>query len=149
MATTSPQSTIWIQPLSLQELNARGQLTLTEHLGIVFTEIGPDFLCATMPVDHRTKQPLGILNGGASCALVETLASTAANYTVDQKVAYCVGLDLNANHLRPVSEGLVRAITRPIHLGKRTQVWSSDLFNSAGKQICVARMTMAVLARET
>jgi 1,4-dihydroxy-2-naphthoyl-CoA hydrolase len=148
MSTTSPQSTIWTQPLSLQELNSRGQTTLAEHMGIVFTEIGPNFLCATMPIDHRTKQPLGILNGGASCALVETLASTAANCTVDQKINYCVGLDLNANHLRPASEGHVHAITRPIHLGKRTQVWSIDLFNTAEKQICVARMTMAVLSRE-
>jgi 1,4-dihydroxy-2-naphthoyl-CoA hydrolase len=148
MSTSSSQKSIWLHTPSLLDLNNRGKDTLAEHLGIIFTEIGPDFMCATLPVDERTKQPLGILNGGASCALAETLASTAANHAVDQNVSYCVGLDLNANHLRPVSKGIVRAITRPIHLGKRTQVWSIDIFESGGKQICVARMTMAILARQ-
>lgn len=120
---------------------------MAEHLNILFTEFTDDSLIATMPVDERTKQPLGILNGGATCALAETVSSTAANYCVDQAVEYCVGLDINANHLRPVTGGLVTAITKPIHIGSKTHVWSIDVFNEAGKQNCVARMTMAVLKR--
>lgn len=139
---------IWHQEPTLAELNGRSANTMAENLGIEFTEIANDYLKAKMPVDRRTKQPLGILNGGASCALVETLASTAANYCVDQAVRYCVGLDLNANHLRSAYNGYVTAITKPIHIGKTTQVWSVDIFDEAGKQICVGRMTMAVLQRK-
>ncbi len=139
---------IWHQEPTLADLNGRSANTMAENMGIEFTEIGSDYLKAKMPVDRRTKQPLGILNGGASCALVETLASTAANYCVDQAVGYCVGLDLNANHLRSAYNGYVTAITRPIHIGRTTQVWSVDIFDEEGKQICVARMTMAVLQRK-
>lgn len=139
---------IWHQEPTLADLNTRSANTMAENMGIEFTEIGSDYLKAKMPVDRRTKQPLGILNGGASCALVETLASTAANYCVDQAVGYCVGLDLNANHLRSAYNGDVTAITKPIHIGRTTQVWSVDIFDEEGQQICVARMTMAVLQRK-
>lgn len=138
---------IWRQPIDIQTLNARGKQTLAEHLQITFTEYTDNSLTATMPVDHRTQQPLGILNGGASCALAETVSSTAANFCVDQTIEYCVGLDINANHLRPAQQGLVTAITRPVHIGRRTQVWVIDIFNEEQKQICIARMTMAVVTR--
>lgn len=141
--------TIWQQPINFDLIKQRSKNTLAEHLGIEFTEVGDDFLKATMPVDHRTKQPLGILNGGASCALAETIASTAANYCVDQSKFYCVGLAIDANHLRPALEGqTVTATARPIHLGKTTQVWQIDLHNSEGKLTCVSRLTMAVVARK-
>jgi 1,4-dihydroxy-2-naphthoyl-CoA hydrolase len=139
---------IWHCDLTLADLNNRSANTMAENLGIEFIEVGQDYLRAHMPVDERTKQPLGILNGGASCALIETLASTAANYCVDQAIGYCVGLDLNANHLRSAYGGYVTAITKPIHLGKSTQVWAVDIFGEDGKQVCVGRMTMAVLQRK-
>lgn len=138
---------IWKMPIDLAVLNERGRGTMAEHLDIRFTDYGDDYLTATMPVDERTKQPLGILNGGASCALAETVSSTAANFCVDQATEYCVGLDINANHLRPASNGLVTATARPVHIGKKTQVWTIDLINDLGKQNCIARMTMAVVQR--
>ena len=138
---------IWIEEISLELIAQRSKNTLAEHLNIQFIELGDNFLKATMPVDHRTKQPLGLLNGGASCALAETVASTAANYCVDQHKRYCVGLSLNANHLRPVKEGLVTAKTNPIHLGNRTQVWEVMMTDQQEKIICVCRMTMAVVER--
>lgn len=139
---------IWHHTPTLKDLNERSKNTLAEHMGMEFTEVGQDYLKARMPVDCRTRQPLGILNGGASCALIETIASTAANYCVDQSVCYCVGLDINANHLRSAYDGYVTAITKPIHIGKRTQVWSVDIFGEDGKQICLGRMTMATLSRK-
>src|SRR3989344_4920331 len=110
--------TIWIEAINLEHLKQRSHNTLAHHLGIEFSRIGEDFLEATMPVNEKTVQPLRILNGGASCALAETVASTAANYCVDQAERYCVGLEINANHLKPTAEGdTVRAVARPIHLG--------------------------------
>lgn len=138
---------IWKEEIDLAILAKRSDNTLAMHLGICFTEIGENFLVATMPVDHRTRQPLGILNGGASCALAETVGSTAANFCVDQRIQYCVGLDINANHLRPAKEGMVIATASPLHLGKKTQVWAIDILNELKKRICVARLTMAVIAR--
>ncbi len=138
---------IWQHIPSVQDLNQRSQNTLAACLGIEFIEVGQDYLVARMPVDSRTRQPLGILNGGASCALAETIASTAANYCVEQTTHYCVGLDINANHVRSASTGYVKAVTRPVHIGKSTQVWSIDIFDQDGKQICIARMTMATLSR--
>ena len=138
---------IWKMPISHELLTARSQSTFAEYIGIQFTEIGDDYLKATLPVDHRTKQPLGLLNGGVSAALAETVASTAANYCVDQTVSYCVGLDINANHLRPAVDGLVMATAKPIHLGAKTQVWEIKIENEAGKLVCISRMTMAVVYR--
>ena len=138
---------IWFREIAVEELNQRGQNTMSEFLGIQFIEVGDDFLTATMPVNERTKQPIGILHGGANVVLAETVASTAANAVVDFNQFYCVGLEINANHLRSIKEGIVTAITSPIHLGRTTQVWQINIFNEAGKQTCVSRMTAAVITR--
>ncbi len=138
---------IWKMPINHQLLTERAKDTFAEFIGIEFPEFGDDYLMATLPVDHRTKQPLGFLNGGVSAALAETVASTAANYCVDQAVCYCVGLDINANHLRPAVSGVVTAIAKPLHLGNKTQVWEIKINNDAGKLACIARMTMAVVYR--
>ncbi len=100
-----------------------------------------------MPVNERTKQPIGILHGGANVVLAETIASTAANAVIDLQKFYCVGLEINANHIRSVTQGLVTATTSPIHLGRTTQVWQINIFNEAGKQTCVSRMTASVVTR--
>lgn len=139
--------TIWFKPFDITFLNERGQDTLSDFLGIQFTEVGEDSLTATMPYSERTRQPIGIIHGGANVVLAETVASTAANAVVDLSKSYCVGLEINANHLRSVSSGLVTAITKPLHLGRSTQVWQIEIFNEAGKLSCVSRMTAAVIAR--
>lgn len=138
---------IWYQPLTLEALNQRGAGTMTEFLGISLIEIGDDYLKATMPVNAKTKQPLGILHGGANVVLAETLASIAANAVLNIETHYAVGLEINANHIRSVSEGLVTGMTRPLHLGRTTQVWLIDIFNDKGKLSCTSRMTAAVLER--
>src|SRR3990167_2479006 len=138
---------IWKMPITHQLLAERSANTFATFIGIEFTEFGEDYLKATLPVDHRTKQPLGFLNGGVSAALAETVASTAANYCVDQSVCYCVGLDINANHLRPAVSGIVTAIAKPLHLGNKTHVWEIKIENEAGKLVCISRMTMAVVYR--
>ncbi|MFI4963248.1 MAG: hotdog fold thioesterase [Legionellales bacterium] len=137
---------IWFKEFSVKDLNTHSKNTMLEFLDIKFTEIGEDFLSATMPVSERTKQPFGILHGGANLVLAESLASTAANAVIDSSNYYCVGLEINANHIRSVKEGLVRAITSPIHLGRTTQVWQITIFNEAGKQTCISRMTASVLS---
>lgn len=138
---------IWKMPITLPLIAERSKNTFVEFVGIIFTEIGDDYLKATLPVDHRTKQPLGLLNGGVSAALAESVASTAANYCVDQTVCYCVGLEINANHLRPAVSGIVTAIAKPVHLGNKTQVWEIKIENETGKLVCISRMTMAVVNR--
>ncbi|EHL30576.1 hotdog fold thioesterase [Legionella drancourtii] len=120
---------IWFKKFSIEELNRRGDKTMSEFLGIQFTEVGDDYLTATMPVTERTIQPIGILHGGANVVLAETVASTAANAVIDLERFYCVGLEINANHLRSIKEGIVTAITSPIHLGRTTQVWQINIFN--------------------
>ena len=120
---------IWHQKVTLESVNQRSKDTMMAFLGIEFIEIGDDFMTATMPVSDRTKQPLGILHGGASVVLAETVASTAANMAVDFSKYYCVGLEINANHLRSAKEGLITGITRPIHLGRSTQVWPIGVAN--------------------
>jgi uncharacterized protein (TIGR00369 family) len=141
---------IWNNTMpTLDELNARGRNTAVEHLGIVITEIGDDYLQGTMPVDARTQQPLGILHGGASVLFAETLGSIAANYCVDRNKTYCVGMDINANHLRSVKSGFVTGIARPFHLGATTQVWEIKIFNPVQKLVCVARLTMAVVKKDS
>jgi 1,4-dihydroxy-2-naphthoyl-CoA hydrolase len=139
---------IWFKEFTLDELNKRSSNTLGEFLGIEFTQSGDDFLTATMPVTNRTKQPIGILHGGANVVLAETIASTAANLVVDINHFYCVGLEINANHIRSVKEGLVTAITTPIHLGRTTQIWEIKIFNEEGKQTCISRMTASVITRK-
>ncbi|AHE66957.1 hotdog fold thioesterase [Legionella oakridgensis] len=138
---------IWFRPITPDDLNRRGEHTLADFLNIRFIEVGEESLTATMPANERTKQPIGIIHGGANVVLAETVASTAANAVIDLNKCYCVGLEINANHIRPVKEGIVTAITRPIHLGRTTQVWHIDIFNEEGKQTCVSRMTASVISR--
>jgi 1,4-dihydroxy-2-naphthoyl-CoA hydrolase len=139
---------IWHKESTLEELRQRGVGTMVEHLGITVTEVGEDFLKGTMPVDHRTVQPMGILHGGASVALAETLGSLAANYAVDNQKKYCVGLDINANHVRAASKGVVTGTAKPLHLGSTTQVWSIEITDEEDRLVCVSRLTMAVLDRK-
>ena len=138
---------IWFKPFSVEDLNAYQQQTLVSHLGIRYTEVGDDFLSATMPVDQRTKQPAGILHGGASVALAETLGSTGANLVVDRGKQLCVGLEINANHVRAMREGIVTGTARPLHVGGTTQVWEIKISDDQGRLVCVSRITMAVLDR--
>lgn len=139
--------TIWFNEFTLYELNQRGKDTLADFLGIAFTAITEDTLTATMPADERTKQPIGIVHGGANVVLAETIASTAANAVVDLEQYYCVGLEINANHIRAVREGLITGVARPIHLGRTTQVWHIELYNERHQITCISRMTAAVVAR--
>ena len=138
---------IWKSKMTPEELAQFGRNTLVEHLGIKMTEIGEDYLKATMPVHAQTHQPMGILHGGASVALAETVGSTAAFMVVESGQA-CVGLDINANHLRSVRSGLLTATARPLHLGRSTQVWEIKIVDEAEKLVCVSRLTMAVLASQ-
>ena len=138
---------IWFKPFSVEDLNAYQQQTLVSHLGIRYTEVGDDFLSAVMPVDQRTKQPAGILHGGASVALAETLGSTGANLVVDRDKKLCVGLEINANHVRAMREGQVKGTARPLHLGGTTQVWEIKINDEKQRLVCVSRITMAVLDR--
>ncbi|EKB48555.1 hotdog fold thioesterase [Cecembia lonarensis] len=134
--------------LDLDTLNNWGKNTMTDFLDIQFTKIGEDFLEATMPVVDKTKQPLGLLHGGANVVLAETLGSVAATLTIDSKNQYCVGLEINANHLKSVKSGLVRGVTKPIHLGKKTQVWEIKVYTESGHLSCISRITMAVLDKK-
>lgn len=136
---------IWYKRQTLEGINALGQGTMVEHLEIEFTEIGDDYLVATMPVDQRTKQPLGLLHGGASAALAETLGSVASILCLDSEKYYAVGLVLNSNHMLAVREGFVTGYTRPLHLGRSTHVWDIEIFNSQKKLVNVTRLTMAIL----
>ena len=136
---------IWYVPVSLEALRAQGRHTLVEHLGIELTTVGDDWLSGTMPVDERTRQPFGILHGGASVALAESLGSYAGNLCIDVTKLRCVGQEINANHLRPVTSGLVTGTARPVHLGVRSQVWQIEIVNAAHMLICVSRLTMAVI----
>jgi len=143
----SPHHTmrIWQQPISIDAITRLSANTAVEHLGIEFLEVGDDFITARVPVDARTRQPFGLLHGGVSVVLAETLGSVAANYACPPG-HQAVGLDINANHLRGVTSGWVTGIARPAHLGRSTQVWQIDLRNEAGELSCVSRLTMAVLA---
>lgn len=135
------------QPVSIDRLNALSEGTAMQPLGIVFTDAGADFLRATMPVDARTKQPYGLLHGGASVLLAETLGSTAGNLCVDPD-RVCVGLEINANHLRAVRDGHVTGTARPLHVGSRTQVWEIRIEDARGRLACISRITLAVVPRD-
>ncbi|HEX9796889.1 MAG TPA: hotdog fold thioesterase [Anaerolineales bacterium] len=135
---------IWSIEPSLELLNTTSQNTLVSHLGIVFTEVGQDWLSARMPVDARTHQPLGLLHGGASAALAETLGSVAGSFVVEPKRSYVMGLALNANHVRPVRQGWVLGIARPIHLGRTTQVWQIRIEDEDGQLVSITRLTLIV-----
>ena len=133
--------------VSLDLLNTMSAHTMVQHLGIQFIEIGSNYLVAKMPVDHRTHQPMGLLHGGASVALAETLGSVAAHCTVDLSKFYCVGLEINANHLKGARDGYVYGTARPIHIGRSTQVWEIRIENEKQELVCISRITMAVLAK--
>jgi 1,4-dihydroxy-2-naphthoyl-CoA hydrolase len=136
---------IWKQSTDLHQLDSWRRNTLLEALDIRVTAIGEDWLQGTMPVDHRTHQPYGLLHGGASVALAETLGSTAAMLTLDAAKERAVGLDINANHVRGVTSGIVTGTARPLHLGRSTQVWEIRIEDEAGKLVCISRLTMAVV----
>jgi 1,4-dihydroxy-2-naphthoyl-CoA hydrolase len=136
---------IWFQQISLDHARERGRGTLIEELGIEVIEVGPDHLKGRMPVDRRTRQPAGVLHGGASVALAETLASWAATFCVDPAQHHCVGIEINANHVRPAADGYVYGTARPVNLGRTLQVWEVRISNEQDKLVCIARVTMAVL----
>jgi uncharacterized protein (TIGR00369 family) len=138
-------SPIWKQPVSVEILTAIHRDTAVAHLGIEFLEVGPDFVKARVPVDARTRQPYGILHGGVSVALAETLGSCGAAFASPAGTR-AVGLDINANHLRATTAGWVTGIARPLHVGRSTQVWQIELSDEAGRLTCVSRLTMAILA---
>ena len=139
--------TIWKSLRSVEELNSGAAGTLIEHLGIRFTEIGDGYVRATMPVDSRTLQPYGLLHGGASVALAETLGSMGATMCVDTKEFLCVGQEINANHVRAARTGLVTGTARPVHVGGRTQVWTIEILNESGNLVCTSRLTIAIIRR--
>ena len=139
---------IWFKPFTLHEVQQRGIGTMVEHIGITITEVGDDFLKGVMPVDHRTVQPMGILHGGASVALAETLGSIASYLVIDSDKKYCVGLDINANHIRATRKGWVTGIAKPLHLGSSTQVWSIEITDEENRLVCISRLTMAVLEKK-
>ena len=136
---------IWFEQYTLESVQQRGVGTMVEHLGIVIEELGSGHLSGSMPVDHRTVQPMGILHGGASVALAETLGSIAANLVIDPTQKYCVGLDINANHIRSARMGRVFGKASPLHLGASTQVWQIEITDEQKKLVCISRLTMAVL----
>ncbi|AMM24674.1 hotdog fold thioesterase [Variovorax sp. PAMC 28711] len=135
---------IWQKPVSVDELNSHSANTAVSHLGIEFLEFGDDFLRARVPVDKRTVQPFGLLHGGVSVVLAETLGSMGAYYASPEGHR-AVGLDINANHLRSATSGWVTGTARPVHRGRTTQVWQIDMTNDAGELTCVSRITMAML----
>jgi len=136
---------IWKKPVSVETLTTLHIGTAVQHLGMEFLEVGDDFIRARMPVDGRTKQPYGLLHGGVSVVLAETLGSCGAASAAPPGHR-CVGLDINANHIKGATSGWVTGITRPVHIGRSTQVWHIDMHNDAGELTCVSRITMAVLA---
>jgi 1,4-dihydroxy-2-naphthoyl-CoA hydrolase len=141
-------NSIWHkQDLALSDFEGLGQNTMGEHIGIRFTEIGPDYIKATMPVDHRTRQPYGLLHGGASVALAETLGSVGAAYVIDQSKFICVGQEINANHIRGVRDGLVTGIAKPLHTGSTSHVWEIKIYDEKERLVCVSRITVAILER--
>jgi 1,4-dihydroxy-2-naphthoyl-CoA hydrolase len=140
---------LWKQPPDLARINGWSANTMMETLGIRITAVGDDWLQGTMPVDHRTHQPYGLLHGGASVVLAETLGSTAAMLTLDPNQELAVGLDINANHLRGVRNGTVTGTAKALHLGRTTQVWEIRIENEEGALVCISRITMAVIPART
>lgn len=140
---------IWFNKnLSIEMLQPLFPNTMAEYLAIEWVEVGDDFLKAKMPVDYRTTQPYGLLHGGASCVLAETLGSVASAMVIDHLQFYCVGIEINANHIRGVRAGYVTGITTPLHLGSSTHVWDIKLFDDKQKMVCVSRLTVAILKRQ-
>jgi 1,4-dihydroxy-2-naphthoyl-CoA hydrolase len=141
---------IWKQqPGDLARINGWNANSMVDHLGIAIVDIGDDYLRGTMPVDHRTKQPFGLLHGGASVALAETLGSLAGTMCLDASKEMAVGIDINANHVRAVTGGTVTGTARPLHVGRNTQVWDLRIENEDGKLVCISRLTLAVVPRQS
>ena len=134
--------------ISIEDLDKLSEDTLVSHLGIEFVETGPDYLKARMPVDKRTFQPLKMLHGGASLALAETLGSICSNILIDPERNYCVGMEINANHIRPVSSGWVYGTAKAIHLGQKTHIWEIRIRDEKDHLVCISRLTMAILDKK-
>jgi 1,4-dihydroxy-2-naphthoyl-CoA hydrolase len=140
---------IWFdKDLTLDKFSSIGANTMAEHIGVELVELGEDFLKAKMPVDHRTQQPYGLLHGGASCVLAETIGSVASAMVVDHEKFVCVGLEINANHVRSARQGYVTGIAVPLHLGTNTHVWDIKIYDEINKLVCVSRLTVAVIPRK-
>ena len=140
---------IWFdKELSLEKFNLTGKNTMGEHVGIEWTEVGDNFIKARMPVDHRTIQPYGLLHGGASCVLAETIGSVASAMVIDHSRFYCVGLEINANHIRGVKDGFVTGVAFPLHLGATTHVWDIKIYDAKEKLVCVSRLTVVIIPRK-
>jgi 1,4-dihydroxy-2-naphthoyl-CoA hydrolase len=140
---------IWYdKQLKLEQFSSIGANTMAEYLGIEWLELGENYMKAKMPVDHRTKQPYGLLHGGASCVLAETIGSVASAMVVDHSKFVCVGLEINANHVRSARQGYVTGIATPLHLGSNTHVWDIKIHDEIGKLVCVSRLTVAIIPRK-
>jgi 1,4-dihydroxy-2-naphthoyl-CoA hydrolase len=143
------KKSIWFRPdLTLEQIVPLGKDTMSEYVGIEWIELGDDFVKARMPVDHRTRQPYGLLHGGASCVLAETIASMASALVVDHSKFVCVGMELNANHVRSARAGFVTGKATPLHLGTNTHVWDIKIYDEIEKLVCVSRLTVAVIPRK-
>ena len=140
---------IWFdKKLSLEKLESFDPDTMNEYIGIEWTEIGENFIKAKMPVDHRTRQAYGLMHGGASCVLAETIGSVASAMVIDHSKFYCVGLEINANHIRSAREGYVTGVAVPLHLGNTTHVWDIKIFDDSDKLVCVCRLTVVIIQRK-
>lgn len=140
---------IWFRnTIKIADLTALAKNTMSEYIGIEFTEIGDNYLKGRMPVDHRTNQPYGLLHGGASCVLAETLGSIASALVIDQSSFLCVGIEVNANHIRSAKKGYVTGTATPLHLGKSTHVWDIKIIGEDEKLVCISRLTVAIIARK-
>ncbi|HZF17198.1 MAG TPA: hotdog fold thioesterase [Steroidobacteraceae bacterium] len=138
---------IWFRPYTIADIVPLRRKTMVEHIGIEITEIGEDYIRGTMPVDERTRQTMGLLHGGASVALAETLGSIGGALVIDPVKQSCVGLEINANHLRAARAGLVTGTARPINLGRSVHVWQTEIVDETGKPVCVSRLTLYILDR--
>jgi len=139
---------IWFnKELTVAMLSLTGKGTMDEHIGIEWTELGEDFLKARMPVDHRTRQPYGLLHGGASCTMAESIGSVASAMVINPALFQCVGLEINANHVHSATGGFVTGVARPLHLGKSTHVWDIRIYNESEKLVCISRLTVAIIPK--
>lgn len=141
------KTSIWHKEPDITEINSLNKNTLGQNLGIEFTEAGPDFLVATMPVDERTKQPFGLLHGGANVALAETLGSVASLLVVNREVFIGVGVEINANHIKAVLDGKVKGVCSPLNISGKNHVWDIKIYNEANELTCVARFTCTIIPK--
>lgn len=140
---------IWFdKSITLDDIMQLVEGTMSDHLGMEWVEIGDDFLRLRMPVNEKTRQPYGLLHGGASCVLAETLGSVASALVIDRESYLCVGIEINANHVRGVKDGFVTGICSPLHLGKLTHVWDIKMFDGQERLVCVSRLTVAILKKK-